>query len=260
MTEIETPRSQYVQIADIIRYRIERGIYPPGSHLPSEDQLAQELGVSRVTINRAVGVLRSAGDVRVRRGTGAVVRSIPRIRRDATTRYAARDQGTGAGEVEIRNLNMRSRTEYGEIGRTTPPADVAHALRIRSNQPALVRRRRFYADDQPTQLADSYYPWSLVKHCPDLHQPDTGRGGSLARLSDIGYPPLRYSEDIDVRMPTRDEQHRLDLDPTQPVFQIWHVAYTHDDVPVEVCVHVMPGHLWTLHYEWREPPRPTPAP
>jgi GntR family transcriptional regulator len=259
VTEIETPRSQYVQIADIIRHRIEQGIYPPGSHLPSEDQLAQELGVSRVTINRAVGVLRSAGQVRVRRGTGAIVRSIPRIRRDATTRYAARGQGTGAAEVEIRKLNLRSRTDYGEIGQTTPPPDVARTLRLRRNEPALVRRRRFYADDQPTQLADSYYPWSLVEDRPQLHQPDTGQGGSLARLSDIGYPPLRYSEDVDVRMPTSEEQHRLDLDPTQPVFQIWHVAYTHDDAPIEVCIHVMPGHLWTLHYQWDEQPPAEPA-
>jgi GntR family transcriptional regulator len=60
-------------------------------------------------------------------------------------------------------------------------------------------------------------------------------------------------------MPTWEEQHRLDVDPTQPVFQIWHVAYTHDDVPIEVCIHLMPGHLWTLHYEWDEQPPAAPA-
>jgi GntR family transcriptional regulator len=260
MTEIETPRSQYVQIADIIRHRIEQGIYAAGSLLPSEDHLAGELGVSRVTINRAVGLLRSAGDVRVRRGTGAVVRSMPRILRNANTRYAARNQGTGAGEVEVRKLNLQSRTDYGEIGRTTPPVDVARALGIRRNEAALVRRRVFYADDQPTQIADSYYPWSLVKGCPQLHEPDTGTGGSLARLTEIGYPPLRYSEDIDVRMPTPEEQHKLDLDTTQPVFRIWHVAYTHDRRPIEVCIHVMPGHLWTLRYEWDEQPVAVPVP
>jgi GntR family transcriptional regulator len=34
------------------------------------------------------------------------------------------------------------------------------------------------------------------------------------------------------------------------VFEILHVAYTAEDRPVEVCVHVMPGHLWTLRYGW----------
>lgn len=260
MTEIETPKSQYVQIADIIRDRIEQGVYPAGSLLPSEDHLANELGVSRVTVNRAVGLLRSAGDVRVRRGTGAIVRSLPRILRNATTRYAARGEGTGAGEVEIRKLNLHSRTEYGEIGRTTPPADVAQTLGMRRNESALVRRRLFYADDHPTQIADSYYPWSLVKDCAPLLQADTGTGGSLARLTDIGYPPLRYSEEIDVRMPTPAEQQRLDLDASQPVFRIWHVAHTHKQRPIEVAVHVMPGHLWTLRYEWDEQPAAVPAP
>ena len=35
-------------------------------------------------------------------------------------------------------------------------------------------------------------------------------------------------------------------------FEIAHVAYTADDTPVEVCLHVMPGHLWTLRYSWRD--------
>jgi GntR family transcriptional regulator len=253
VSEIQTPKSQYGQIADLIRDRIEQGVYPAGSLLPSEDHLAHELGVSRVTVNRAVGLLRSSGDVRVRRGTGVVVRSMPRIVRDAKARYAAREQGTGAGEVEIRKLNLQSRTDYDEIGRTTPPADVARALGLRRNEATLVRRRVLYADDQPTQIADSYYPWSLVKDCPPLHQADTGVGGSLARLTEIGYPPLHYSEDVDVRMPTAEEQQRLDLDSSQPVFRIWHIAYTHDRRPIEVCIHVMPGHVWTLHYEWDEP-------
>lgn len=61
-------------------------------------------------------------------------------------------------------------------------------------------------------------------------------------------------------MPTPAEQRRLDLDASQPVFRIWHVAYTHKQRPIEVAVHVMPGHLWTLRYEWDEQPAAVPAP
>src|SRR5437764_5160310 len=67
---IETPKSQYAQIAEELRGRIESGGYPPGSPLPSESRLAEELGVSRVTINKALTLLRASGDVKVRRGSG----------------------------------------------------------------------------------------------------------------------------------------------------------------------------------------------
>ena len=245
MTSIDTPRSQYAQIAELLRDRIKDRTYPAGTPLPSEDRLAEELGVSRVTINQAVKVLRASGDVKVRRGVGTVVRSLPRITRDAQGRYAARAEGTGAGEVEVRKLNLRSRTDYREIGRTTAPDRVVRILGTGKTKP-LVRRRVLYANDEPTQIADSYYPWSIAKDCPALLEADTGQGGSYGRLAEVGYGPVRFSEEVDVRMPTEHERRTLDLEATQAVFEICHVAYAAGDQPVEVCLHVMPGHLWTL--------------
>ncbi|HEX6970528.1 MAG TPA: GntR family transcriptional regulator [Micromonosporaceae bacterium] len=256
MAMIEAPKSQYVQIAELLRDRIQDGTYRPGSALPSEDRLAEELGVSRVTINRAIGLLRASGDVRVRRGTGTVVRSLPRIHRDAQARYGARDEGTGAAEVEVRKLSLKPRTEYRQIGRVTPPEAVAKALRLRKGEATLLRGRVMYANDEPTQIADSYLPWSLTKNCPPLLQPDAGTGGSYGRLAELGHGPVRFTEDVTVRMPTEAERRTLDLEATQPVFEIWHTAYTAQDRPIEVCIHVMPGHLWTLRYGWTDQPTP----
>jgi GntR family transcriptional regulator len=252
MALIETPKSQYGQIAELLSQRIDDGTYPPGSAFPSEDKLADELGVSRPTVNRAVGLLRMAGLVKVKRGAGTIVRALPVIRRDAKARYAARTAGTGAGEVEARQHNLRSKTIYRRIGETTAPLAVAATLHLKAGQTALLRSRVLYANDEPTQIADSYYPWTIAKQSPDLLKEDAGPGGSYERLADIGHGPARFTEDITVRMPTEDEQKTLELEPTQPVFQIWHVAYDGKDKPVEVCIHVMPGHLWNLHYGWDE--------
>lgn len=247
---IESPKSQYVQIADVLRRRIEDGAYAPGEALPSEQRLADELGVSRVTVNKALTLLRASGDVKVRRGYGTYVRSLPRIPRDAKRRYAVREKGTGAGEVEARGLNLRSHTDYREIGRTHPPSAVAQLLHISDTEDTLVRRRVLYANDEPTQIADSYYPWSTVEGCEALLHPDAGQGGSYSRLSELGHGPVRFTEDVNVRVPDDAEQRLLEIDATLPVFEIWHVAYDTQDRPVEVCVHVMPGHLWTLRYDW----------
>jgi GntR family transcriptional regulator len=251
---IEAPRSQYGQIADVIRTRIADGTYPPGGALPSEDRLADEFGVSRVTVNRALGLLRVAGDVRVRRGAGTVVRTLPRILRDAAGRYAARGQGAGAGAVEVSRLGLRSRTDYRRIAPVTPPADVAAILGLAEGEQALLRSRVLYAQDEPTQLADSYLPWSLVAGSAELLRPDAGVGGSYGRLADLGHGPVRFREDVEVRLPTDEERQVLGVEETQPVFAVVHVAYAAADRPVEVARHVLAGHLWTLRYAWADPP------
>jgi GntR family transcriptional regulator len=163
---------------------------------------------------------------------------------------AARQEGTGAGEVEARKLSLESRTKYGEIARVSPPPAVATTLRLGKREDTLVRRRVLYADDEPTQIADSYYPWSIVKGDKALMREEVGKGGSYSRLAELGHGPVRFTEDVTVRLPDDAEQRTLELEATQPVFEIWHVAYTAEDVPVEVCVHVMAGHLWTLKYDW----------
>jgi GntR family transcriptional regulator len=249
---IETPKSQYAQIADELRARIENETYAPGSPLPSEARLADEFGVSRVTVNKAITLLRASGDVKVRRGSDTRVRSLPRIPRDAKRRYAARVEGTGAGEVEVRKLNLDSKTTYREIARVSAPPAVAKTLRLRKGEDTLVRRRVLYANGEPTQIADSYYPWSVVKGDKALMREEVGKGGSYSRLAELGHGPVRFTEDVTVRVPDDAQQRILELEATQPVFEIWHVTYAADDVPVEVCVHVMPGHLWTLRYDWDE--------
>ncbi|MFK3981045.1 GntR family transcriptional regulator [Micromonospora sp. NPDC050397] len=249
---IQTPKSQYEQIADLLRGRILDGTYPPGAALPSEPELSAELGVSRVTVNRAVGMLRASGLVRVRRGAGTFVRSLPRIVRDARARYARRTHGTGAGAVEVAALQLRSHTVYREIGRIGARPEVVAALRLPEGEDVLVRRRILFANDEPTQLADSYYAWSIAGGSP-LEQADTGIGGSYSRLAEMGYDIVRFSEDVNIRMPSDNERKLLDLDAGQPVFDIVHIAWTTEDAPIEAAFHVMPGHLWTLRYDWDDP-------
>lgn len=63
----------HAQIADELTAAVLRGEHPIGSTLPAEPVLAEVYGVSRVTVNRAVALLRQAGLVEVRRGVGTVV-------------------------------------------------------------------------------------------------------------------------------------------------------------------------------------------
>ena len=67
------PTPVYVQLAAILRERIEAGDYAPGRALPSETTLMQEHGLARETVRKAVRVLRDEGLVQIVQGRGAYV-------------------------------------------------------------------------------------------------------------------------------------------------------------------------------------------
>ena len=54
-------RPLYRQIQDSILDKIRNGSWPPGEKVPSENTLVEDLGVSRMTINRALRELTQQG-------------------------------------------------------------------------------------------------------------------------------------------------------------------------------------------------------
>lgn len=73
MPEWDAAEYVYVQLADDIVARIRGGEYPPGSRLPSEAELSESYGVAKMTVRRALEVLRERGHIRTLRGRGSVV-------------------------------------------------------------------------------------------------------------------------------------------------------------------------------------------
>ena len=67
------------QVEALVLRRIERGDLSIGSRLPSERVLAQRLGLSRVTVVRALDQLRADGVLETKRGSGTHVRPLERL-------------------------------------------------------------------------------------------------------------------------------------------------------------------------------------
>lgn len=63
----------YIQLADILRARIEAGEIAPRRPVPSKRSLMQEYGVAGGTIDKAIAILRGEGLVRTVIGRGIYV-------------------------------------------------------------------------------------------------------------------------------------------------------------------------------------------
>lgn len=63
----------YRQLAGSVQQRIRSGALPPGTRLPTVRQLAQQLGVTRLTVHSAYGELQSGGWIEATVGRGTFV-------------------------------------------------------------------------------------------------------------------------------------------------------------------------------------------
>jgi GntR family transcriptional regulator len=65
------PVAPYLQLAEILRGRIEAGEWRPGERIPTESELVEEFELARSTVRRSIRVLRDAGLVETvpQRGT-----------------------------------------------------------------------------------------------------------------------------------------------------------------------------------------------
>jgi GntR family transcriptional repressor for pyruvate dehydrogenase complex len=76
LTKQGDSRRLYQQVADQVRLLIQRGNYQPGSRLPPERDLAQQLKVSRPSLREALIALEIDGVVEIRMSSGVYV-SVP---------------------------------------------------------------------------------------------------------------------------------------------------------------------------------------
>jgi DNA-binding transcriptional MocR family regulator len=93
-----------------LRRLIEAGLLAPGSSLPPERRLAEELAVSRSTVTAALDLLRSEGLLASRQGRGTFVAGADDVEPGAANRMAVHLVG-GAGGIDLAVGN---------------PADVSH--------------------------------------------------------------------------------------------------------------------------------------
>ncbi|MFE1771784.1 GntR family transcriptional regulator [Streptomyces sp. NPDC059008] len=240
---------KYQRIAEALKQAIASGAYQPGDRLPGENDLMAEHGVARMTARQALGVLRSEGLAESRKGAGVFVRSFRPIRRRGIPRLAQEHWGAGhsvwSADVPDRDLVVDEAT----TGEERAGDSVAARLDIAPGAAVCVRRRRFVLDGKPVLLSTSFLPADLVAGSA-ITQPDSGPGGIYARLAELGAGPVRFREEVRVRMPSTGEAERLRLPSGTPVILISRTAVTEEGRAVEVNEMTLDSSAYVLEYDF----------
>ena len=140
----------YVQIREALRQQIESRSIPPGTMLPTEEELQSRYGVARSVVRQALGDLTELGLISRQRGRGSVVVPAPEHRRRAEQAGGLRQQFAATGH--------QLRTELVNLIPGIAPAVAADALGTEDSW--LLERTRL-VEDQPVVFMRTWLPRRL---------------------------------------------------------------------------------------------------
>jgi len=126
------------QICVVLRDQVISGALPPGSKLPSEAEICEVFGVSRITAKRAMDQLAKDGLVTRARGRGTIVvdrnESVPFV---STVEGWLENISRMADTTDVQLLAFEYRPAPRHIAthlELEPDAEVQHSIRVRSYQ------------------------------------------------------------------------------------------------------------------------------
>ncbi|MDW4908738.1 GntR family transcriptional regulator [Streptomyces sp. ADMS] len=237
--DVEAPK--YVRLAQTIQQRIEDGTYPPGTRVPSENQLVQAFGMSRPTVVRALELLKRDGWLESRQGYGTIVRGRPAVVEHKDRR---------GNEALVRD-ETQTPGRLVEVGRVPVPARVASALGLPKRAKVLVRRFLVVEDGEPVELVSSYFPVGLVEGT-ELESAQLLSGGTRVHLE--ARKKVRFdhvTERISARLPERGEAELLELPDGVPVLGVLVVAHDASGQALQVSDVLLPADRQELEDTYR---------
>lgn len=163
----------YYQLAGALKRRLEAGVWSAGDRFPSEREISEEFGVSRMVIRPAMSLLAADGHIERIKGSGTFVRPAKRT-------VAVR----GLADLLREPAEVADRLRILEVGERLIRPGVSEVFRLEELGPRIGRVMAVLESSQiETCLCDSYTssdraPWvtataraMLTGEIPDAVQP-----------------------------------------------------------------------------------------
>lgn len=219
----DVPTAIHVQISEHIRLRIASGEWPAHYRLKSEPELAQEFGVSRGTLRRALTTLIKEGLLRQVRGRGTFVTS--------TTIEPAIAQKLSTLSEDFASQGVVTSTSVSECTLIIPPRPVAALLDVVPGTRVLRLVRVRQTDQGPVALLFNFVRTDLAPGIETMDFTSSSLFGVLEDTYRLKIATARRT--FSAESATVDVAAALDLAGGDPVQYLQQVTYLADGRPVE---------------------------
>jgi len=147
----------YYQLESILRKKIISGDFSPDAPLPSEEMLAAEYEVSRITVRQALSILEKDDYIVRQRGKGTFI----------SDKFSKIDIPRFTGSIEDLIL-MGTRTDITvrDISWIHPPKHIGERLNVKDDQKVLRIEKVRWIEDSPFSHVYNYLPPDIAKKVP----------------------------------------------------------------------------------------------
>lgn len=217
-----SPVPLYSQLKELLRGRILDGTYPPHSRMPSENELGQAFGVSRITVRQALGDLQKEGLIFKIHGKGTFVAK-PKAFQNVSTLQGLAESMSQMGYEVINRL----------IGLKHLPASARVAERLGLEEGASVSeiKRVRLVNREPVSLEVTYVPRAVGEK---LEKADlVARDIFLIIENDCGIALGHADLAIDAVLADADLTRALDVEEGAPIMRIERLTHAADGTPLD---------------------------
>lgn len=207
----------------LLRDRIERGAWADGDALPGEPRLAESLGVSRVTLRRALDALASAGLVERRRGAPTRIRRAagdgPAMRVDLANLWA-----------HLAGMGARSRARLLAFSYAPAPPGVADALGVAPGARLQRSVRVRHVEDAPFSHLTTHVPEPVAAR---ISEADMATTPLYLLLERAGVRLARARQSVSATLADAEVAEALDLAVGAPLIALTRVTFDAEGQGVE---------------------------
>lgn len=174
------------QLAEKLKSRFREGEWSPGDRLPSENEIAEEFGVSRVTVRTSLKQLESAGFVEIRQGAGTFVTPFGNEVRTSLQQLRSLTD-------TIRDLGHTPSMHFRSRAFDVLPVEAAQRLQREPGSGALHLQRAVSSDESVVAVSFDWIPVDLL---PRDATPESVAGSTFAFLESLGLLPEQSIAEI----------------------------------------------------------------
>ena len=228
-------RHLYLQVIDRLKHDINEGVYKEREKLPSEFDLAKQLGVSRATLREALRILEEESVIIRRHGVGTFVNSKPMFTSGIEQLNSVTDMILAAG--------MTPNTIFLSSGTTEPTEDDMHKFQCEKECTLVVIERVRTANNEPVvycvdKVLSSYLSPALVHQSESIFEQlekDSKRKIAYAVAEII---PLGYHEKV---------SPILNCDPETALLVLKQMHFSELDEPILYSVNYFRADQFSFH-------------
>lgn len=238
--------SLYAQIREELRSELER--MDSGDPIPTEAELEQKYGASRITIRRAVEELVAEGLLLRQQGRGTFVQK-PKLTHELGLISSWTDQ--------LKRLGFLPKTAKRKITIEKPQAYVAEALSLSLGEDVIRIQRVRLANREPISYMINYLPARLV---PDFRKRISTEESVYEFLeNEYGLMPAVAVDTVGTRFASEEESEALRVQRKTPVLSVRRLTYLEDGAPLELAIVVSRGDRYQYQVTVHGRPRSRPA-